>query len=148
MTPIYVSDLAIIGSNNGSAISHYLNQCWNIVNSNLRNKLQWKLKRNSYIFIQENAFENLICQMPPIWSLSQCVNELWDGACWLNILTIYPWLSVRLQYLHCWRTGHTAVLPKKPIDMMYPNGVSSEETDGVLWHWNGVHFRALGPVSI
>ena len=30
---------------------------------NLRNKLQWNLKRNSYIFIQENAFENVICEM-------------------------------------------------------------------------------------
>ena len=28
--------------------SHYLNQFWNIVNSNLRNKLQWNLKRNSW----------------------------------------------------------------------------------------------------
>ena len=28
-------------------------QCWNIVNSTHRNKLQWNLKRNSYIFIQE-----------------------------------------------------------------------------------------------
>ena len=32
-----------------SAPSHYLNQCWNTVNSNLENKLQWNLKRNSYI---------------------------------------------------------------------------------------------------
>ena len=30
-----------------SAPSHYLNQWWNIVNSNLRNKLQWNLKQNS-----------------------------------------------------------------------------------------------------
>ena len=37
--------------------SHYLNQCWKIVNSKLRNKLQWNLKWNSYIFIRENAFE-------------------------------------------------------------------------------------------
>ena len=26
--------------------THYQNQCWNIANSNLRNKLQWNLKRN------------------------------------------------------------------------------------------------------
>ena len=49
-----------------AAPSHYLNQCWNIVNSNLRNKLQWNIKRNSGIFIQENAFENVVCEMASI----------------------------------------------------------------------------------
>ena len=37
-----------------SAPSHYLNQCWDIVNWTLRNKLQWTLNRNSNLFIQEN----------------------------------------------------------------------------------------------
>ena len=47
---ICISKLTIIGSDNGLlAPSHYLNQCWNIVNSNLRNKLQLKLQQNSYI---------------------------------------------------------------------------------------------------
>ena len=32
-----------------SAPSQYLNQCWNIVNWTLRNKLQWNLDRNSNI---------------------------------------------------------------------------------------------------
>ena len=48
--------------------SHYLNQCSNIVNLNLRNKLQWNLKQNSYIFIQENASENIVCRMAAILS--------------------------------------------------------------------------------
>ena len=43
------------------APSHYLNQCCNIVNSNFRNKFQWNRKRNSYIFIHENVFENVVC---------------------------------------------------------------------------------------
>ena len=38
---------------------HYLNQCWNIVNWTLRNKLQRNFNQNLYIFIQENAFENV-----------------------------------------------------------------------------------------
>ena len=46
---ICISELNIIGSD--------LNQCWNIINSNLRNRLQWNIKHNSYIFIRENAFE-------------------------------------------------------------------------------------------
>ena len=56
--------------------SHYWNQCWNIVNLNLRNKLQWNLKRNSCIFIQENAFENVVCEMASILSRPQCVKIL------------------------------------------------------------------------
>ena len=40
--------------------SHCLNQCWNIVNWTLTNKLQWNLNQNSCIFIQENAFENVV----------------------------------------------------------------------------------------
>ena len=49
-THICVIKQNIIGSYNGvspgRAPSHYLNQCWNIINSNLRNKFQWDLKRN------------------------------------------------------------------------------------------------------
>ena len=37
--------------------SHYLNQCWNIINWSLGDKLQRNFIQNSYIFIQENAFE-------------------------------------------------------------------------------------------
>ena len=39
------------------APSHYLNQCWIVVNWTLRNKFQWNLNQNSNIFIQENVFE-------------------------------------------------------------------------------------------
>ena len=46
-----------------SAPSHYLNQCWTIVNWTLRNKLQQHFNRNSNIFIQENAFESIVCNM-------------------------------------------------------------------------------------
>ena len=56
------------------APNHYLNQCWNIVNWTIRNKLQWNLNRNSNIFIQENAFESVICEMAAILSQPQCVN--------------------------------------------------------------------------
>ena len=38
---------------------HYQNQCWDIVSWTLRNKLQSNFNRNSYIFIQENVFENV-----------------------------------------------------------------------------------------
>ena len=54
--------------------SHFLNQCWNIVNWTLGNKLQWNFNRNSSIFIQEKAVENVVCKMVSILSWLQCVN--------------------------------------------------------------------------
>ena len=45
------------------APSHYLNQCRNIVNWTMRNKFQWKFHHNTTIFIQENAFENVVWKM-------------------------------------------------------------------------------------
>ena len=56
-----------------TAPSHYLNQCWNIVNWTLWNKFQWNFNRNSNIFIHENEFESVICEMAAILSRPQCV---------------------------------------------------------------------------
>ena len=55
-----------------SAPSHYLNKCWNIVNWTPRNKLQWIINRNSYIFVQENAFENVVWKWRPFCPASMC----------------------------------------------------------------------------
>ena len=46
--------------------SYCLNQCLDIVNWALRNKLQWNINQNSYIFIQENEFKNGICKLAAI----------------------------------------------------------------------------------
>ena len=68
-----------------STPSHYLNQCWDIINWNLRNKLQCNFNQNCNIFIQENVFENVVCKMASILSRPQCVNSLWASdaiLCW------------------------------------------------------------------
>ena len=39
------------------------------------NKFQWNFDRNSNIFIQENAFESVVCEMTAILSRPQCVNK-------------------------------------------------------------------------
>ena len=57
------------------ATSHYLNLSLNIVNWTIRNKLQWNFNQNSYIFIQEIAFENVLCKLAAILSQPQCVND-------------------------------------------------------------------------
>ena len=59
-----------------TAPSHYLNQCWNIVNWTLGNKLQWNFNWNLNIFVQENAFENVVCEMGSILSRPQ-LKFLW-----------------------------------------------------------------------
>ena len=73
------------------APSHYLNQCWNIVNWTNTNKLQLNFNQNYNIFIQENAFESFIWKTAAILSRPQCVN-----AC--NDRTIVPLTCFLLQY--------------------------------------------------
>ena len=74
------------------APSHYLNQCWNIVNETLGNKLQWNFIRNSNIFIQENALENVVGETAAILSRPQCV-----------YIFIYSYIFIYVPYiqLHC-----------------------------------------------
>ena len=43
-------------------------KCWLIVNWNLKNKLQWNFNQNMKFFIQENGFENVLCEMAAILS--------------------------------------------------------------------------------
>ena len=40
------------------------------------NKLQWNFNRNSNIFIQENTFENVICEMASICLGLNVLNEM------------------------------------------------------------------------
>ena len=56
------------------APSYCLNQWWNIVNWTFRNNFHWNFNRNSKLFSQENAFENVVCEMAAILSRPQCVN--------------------------------------------------------------------------
>ena len=79
VTHICISKLTIIGSDNGlspgrrQAIT-LLNQCWNVHNWTLRNKLQWNINQNQDIFIQENMFENVVCKTLAILCWSHCVD--------------------------------------------------------------------------
>ena len=57
--------------------SHYLNQCWNI----LWNKLKWNFIRNSYIFVQENAFEQVRMQNGGHFVSVQLVDCQHVGCC-------------------------------------------------------------------
>ena len=50
-------------------MSHYLKQCWNIVNWTIRNKFQLNFIKNSYIIIHENALKNVFCEMTTSFGL-------------------------------------------------------------------------------
>ena len=60
--------------------SPYLNQYWNIVNLNIKNKIPWNIDRNWNIYIQENAFENVVWKIAAFLSRSECVNFNADFA--------------------------------------------------------------------
>ena len=56
--------------------SHYLNQYWNYWHTaHCVHEEQWNPNRKSCIFIQENAFENVVWQMAVICSRPHCGNS-------------------------------------------------------------------------
>ena len=73
VTHIWVRKLSIIDSDNGFSPGRRQAFIWTIagifliLNSKLRKKPQWNLKSNSYIFIQENAFDNVIYEMAALF---------------------------------------------------------------------------------
>ena len=79
LTHICVSKLTIIDSDDGLSPGRRQAIIWTsagILFIWIRNKLQWTITRNSYIFMQENAFENVLCQMSAILSRPQCATAL------------------------------------------------------------------------
>ena len=83
-----------------SAQSHYQNQGWGIIIWTPRNKFQWHLNRNSYIFIQENEFENIVWKMTVIWSRPQCVNICCFWILWENTNIIIYMSIIPLNHVH------------------------------------------------
>ena len=70
-----VGKLTIIGSDNGLSPDKPLSEpvLGYIVNWILENKLQWNINRNLYVFIHENAFENVVRKLGDIFvSASMC----------------------------------------------------------------------------
>ena len=120
VTHICVSKLTTIGSYNGLSPGRRRATNWsNAVNSNLRNKFQRNLKRNSYIFSQENPFENVVCEMAAIlsrgkWvnegkpfqnSVNNAINKLWYlGKVWILQMTSRGWQASYRCPIHTFST--------------------------------------------
>ena len=105
---ICVSKLTIIVADNGLSPDRRQAIIWTNAEilsiwTNL-NKLQWNLKWNSYIFIQENALGNVVCEMAAILSWPQCVNtttSLVAKVEWNNMISINWFMTydiIRIDY--------------------------------------------------
>ena len=69
---ICVGNINIIGSDNGLSPGWLQVIIWTkagiLLIEPLGKKLWWRVIQISYIFIQENAFENTVCENATIWS--------------------------------------------------------------------------------
>ena len=76
----YIVNLTIIDSDNGLSPRRRQATIWTneriLLIWIIVNKIQWTINQSSYIFILENAFENVVCEMASI-----CLG--------LNVLTYY-----------------------------------------------------------
>ena len=71
-----------------SAPSHYLNQCWFIVNWTFTNKLYWCFNQNTKLYIHKNASQNIVCEKAAILSRGKWVNSFSTASAVLNQIII------------------------------------------------------------
>ena len=80
MTYVCVSKLTIIGSDNGLMPGRHQANIWTnagiLLIGPLGTNFSGILIENLYIFIQENAFENVVWKMAAILSWPQCVKRI------------------------------------------------------------------------
>ena len=80
MTHICVTNLTIIGSNNGLSPGRHQAIIWTddgiLLIGPLGTNFREKFNRNSNIFIHENAIESVVCEMAAILSRPQCVKPM------------------------------------------------------------------------
>ena len=114
MTHICVSKLTIIGSDNGLSPGRRQAIIWTntgiLLIGPFRIKLQWNFNRNWNIFIQENAFENIVCEMTSIClglNVLRCVS---DGYPRRQIVWFIPEKVVLKTHIGHWgRVTHICV---------------------------------------
>ena len=98
--------------------SHYLNYCWNVVDSKLMNKIRWNLKRNSYIFIGKKHLKMSCAKRRQFLSRPQCVKCIIRH----DIITMYSTIELPSLRTHpisnkskdsIYRAGELGVYPGK-----------------------------------
>ena len=88
---ICAGNLTIIDSDNSLSPRRRQAIIWTSAEILLIRTLGTNLKRNSYIFIQENAFKNVVCAIAAILSRLQCVkrHEQQEAVPFRNDIAIY-----------------------------------------------------------
>ena len=76
-------------------------------NWTLWNKFQWNFNRNSNIFIHENEFESVVCEMAAILSRPQCVKQ--HIITWISGDPVHPTIIcvIRPQWVNTLRPRQT-----------------------------------------
>ena len=118
MTHICIGKLTIIGSDTGLSPGRRQAIIWTnagIFYWTLRNKLQWNSNRNSSIFIEENIFENVVCEMLSISSRSRCVNSLgyvgtYQFVDWTTDFIYLHQIQWFSKWYHIWNQGWSTCL--------------------------------------
>ena len=84
---ICVGKLAIIGSDNGLSPRRRQAIIWTNAGILLIEPLgtNFNFNRNWSIFIEEKAFEDIVCEMASILSQPQCYIHMADAVYWLHI---------------------------------------------------------------
>ena len=99
-----------------SASSHYLNQCWLIVNWTSQNKFHWSSNHNSIIFIQEMHLKFSSVKMAAICPKGDALNLLMHNPVSLNFYMPHNYHSYKSQlwiWVHCF--NH----PKAPVLQLF-----------------------------
>ena len=116
--------------------SHYLNQGWNIVNWTLKNKIQWNFNLYLNIFIQENAFENVVCEMAAILCRPQCVNTMIEDLMTsVRYMTMIDLDCRAFQISISWLAEGLA-LTGRPVSPVGPKHTRSGENYQVIRPWD------------
>ena len=148
MTHICVGNLTLIGSDNGLSLDR--RQCWNIVNWTHRNKLQWNVNRNSYIFIQEKALESVVWEITAIMSRPQCVNkEKCEAFCdvhWQNkCYPVFENENIPIYGIYCLRNNG---LKRWNMNLKSWKKIMNVRHDILIWHGVGSFQKSFFIVEI
>ena len=134
-----------------TAPSHYLKQCWIIVDWTLKNKFQWHLNRNSNILIQENALEHVVCELASILSRPQSVKgsiqntsaslsepeathsiDASTASDWIDLLLPSVDLPFAMAFVIC----HIGLLLGQSFNKKYHRMLTKLQ---MIMHWNEMH---------
>ena len=108
---------------------HYLNQCLDLINWTLLYKLQWIFSQKSNFFIQENVFENVVCEMMSILSRGRSVNTVRKEQNGLHLAdNIFKWIFLIKNY---------CILIQSSLKFIPLCPVASKSTlvQIMTWHW-------------